>query len=174
MINRELEKELLRIKDSESDYLIPSHSEVYQKVLNQMASPFKNSDINKVVGLDMKGLMYGPVIADRLKVPFVPILKGGKIGDRELVVQGEGFIDYSGKRKSIELFKSSIKKTDRILLIDDWFESGETGRSAISLIEQLGGTISGISVIFNQLKPIEEESFSDYNFHFLVRLIPKE
>jgi len=120
----------------------------------------------------MKGLMYGPVIAYKLKVPFVPILKGGKIQNRQKAVMKE-LIDYSGKKKSIEMFKSSIEKKDKILLVDDWFDSGNTGKAAITLIEELGGKVKGISVIFNQLNPRSEKFFKKYNYHFVVRLKPK-
>jgi len=116
----------------------------------------------------MKGLLYGPVIAYKLKLPFVPILKGGKV-NREVVVRKE-FIDYSKKKKSIEIAKISIKKGDKILLVDDFFESGKTGRTAIELIEKLGGEIKGISVIYDKLNEDDIKFFNKYNYHYLIKL----
>jgi adenine phosphoribosyltransferase len=169
----QLRKELIRIKDSESDYLIPSHSSTYQEVIMRLIKPFRKSKITKVVAVDMKGLMYGPVIANKLNLPFVPLLKGGKIGRRGMVLKSKNFKDYTSKYKSIELFKSSISSKDRILLVDDWFESGKTGKSSIRLIEQRGAKVVGISVIFNQLLPKDEKFFDLYDFHYLVRLKPR-
>jgi len=176
MKHKELENELIKIKDSVSDYLIPSYNEIYQEVIKSLIKSFRKIKINKIVSIDMKGLMYGPIIANKLKVPFVPILKGNKITDRKckkLMIKGREFIDYSGKKKSVEIFEPSIRKKDKILLVDDWFESGNTGKVAIKLIEKLGGEVKGISVIFNQLKSKEERYFKKYNFHFLVRLKPR-
>ena len=172
MDKKELENSLLKIKRELSDYLIPSHAKIYQKTIEELIKPFKKSGINKVVAIDMKGLMYGPIIAHKLKVAFVPILKGGKIQNRQKALMKE-FIDYSGKKKSIEMFKSSINKNDKVLLVDDWFDSGNTGKAAITLIEELGGKVKGISVIFNQLNEKEEKFFTRYNYHFIVRLKPK-
>ncbi|MBI2581899.1 hypothetical protein HYV87_02075 [Candidatus Woesearchaeota archaeon] len=173
MNNKELGNGLLRIKSQLSDYLIPNDKKVYQKTIEELVKPFKKLGINKVVAIDMKGLMYGPVIANKLKVALVPILKGGKIKNRQKALVKD-FIDYSGKNKSIEMFKSSIKKGDKVLLVDDWFDSGNTGKAAITLIEELGGKVKGISVIFNQLNPRQEKFFKRYNYHYLVKLKPKK
>ncbi|HLD72446.1 MAG TPA: phosphoribosyltransferase family protein [Candidatus Nanoarchaeia archaeon] len=140
MNKRELKSGLLSIKSNISEYLIPNNNQIYQKTINELAKPFKKLGINKVVAIDMKGLMYGPVVANKLKVPFVPILKGGKIKKREKVLL-RSFIDYSGKEKSMEMFRSSIKPKDKVLLVDDWFDSGNTGKAAIKLIEELGGKV---------------------------------
>ena len=172
MNKRELECSLSEIKSKISEYLIPNYNLIYQKTINELVRPFRKLGINKVVAIDMKGLMYGPVIANKLKVSFVPILKGGKINNRKKVIL-KSFIDYSGKEKSIEMFVSSIRPKDKVLLVDDWFESGNTGKAAIKLIEELGGRVKGISVIFNQLNPREEFFLKKYNYHFLVRLEPK-
>lgn len=173
MNKRELESGLLKIKKDISEYLIPNFNLIYQKTIHELIKPFKKLKINKVVAIDMKGLLYGPVMANKLKVPFVPILKGGKIKNKKKILS-KSFIDYSGQKKKIELLRNSINFKDKILLVDDWFDSGNTGKAAIKLIEESGGAVKGISVIFNQLKKSEEDYFKKYNYHFLVRLKPKE
>jgi adenine phosphoribosyltransferase len=173
MSKKQLEKELLRIMHSESDYLIPNHKKVYREVISGLILPMKGLPATKIAAIDMKGLLYGPIVADRLKLPFVPILKGGKIKSRKSVVKGEAFIDYSKSEKSVEMFMSSIRKGDKVVLIDDWFDSGKTGKSAIRLIEKLGGKVIGISVIFNQLRRKDKVFFDRHNYHFMVQLKPK-
>jgi len=165
---KNLQKELEKRRRKDLGYLIPADKVLYNEVIKKMISPFKNKGINKVMAIDMKGLLYGPVIAYKLKLPFVPILKGGKV-NREVVVRKE-FIDYSKKKKSIEIAKISIKKGDKILLVDDFFESGKTGRTAIELIEKLGGEIKGISVIYDKLNEDDIKFFNKYNYHYLIKL----
>jgi len=173
MIKNNLEKELIEVMRSESDYLIPGHNDLYQKVIFGLIKPIRNLSATKVVAIDMKGLMYGPIVANKLKLPFIPILKGNKIKSRKKIIKGKVFGDYSGLNKSIEMFKSSISKGDKVILIDDWFDSGKTGKSAIKLVEKLGGKVVGISVIFNQLNKKAKPFFDKYNYHFLVQLEPK-
>lgn len=173
MNKKELEKELIKIISIKSDYLIPSHNKIYQKIISELLKPLKKLPATKVVATDMKGLMYGPIIANKLKLPFVPILKGNKIRLRNQIIKGKPFTDYSKKEKSVEMFKNSITKKDKVIIIDDWFESGKTGRSAIKLIEKLGGKVIAISVVFNQLKPKDREFFDKYNYNFLVQKKPR-
>ena len=173
MNKKQLEKELIKIAKTKSDYLIPNHNEIYQKTILELTKPLKKLKATKVVAIDMKGLMYGPIVANKLKLPFVPILKGNKIKSRKLVIKGGSFMDYSKRRKSIEIFKNAITKKDKIILVDDWFESGKTGRSAIKLMEKLGGKIIAISVVFNQLNEKNKPFFDKYNYNFLVQLKSK-
>ena len=163
-MKKEFQKILL-----EEDYLVPSNVELYKEVIKEMIRPFKKIKIDKIVAIDMKGIMYGPTIAKEMRVPFIPLLKGNKIQRRELVERSSFFKDYSGKEKSLEVFKKSIKKGDKILLIDDWFDSGSTGKVAINLIERFGAKVVGISIIRNQLNKKDEEYFKKYNLSFLVR-----
>lgn len=162
--------EAKRIMKEESDYLIPGNADVFKKIVNDLTKPFKNKKINKVIAVDMKGLMYGPAVANKLGVSFTPILKGGKIKNRDKVLETKKLVDYSGKEKYFEAFKISIKKKDKILLVDDWFDSGNTGKEIIKLIESLGGKIVGISVLFNQLNEENEKYFNKYNYHYLIKL----
>jgi adenine phosphoribosyltransferase len=163
-----------KIMKEESDYLIPNHKEVYSKLITDLIKPFKKIKIDKVLATDMKGLLYGPIIANKLKLPFVTIFKGGKIKDRKKVLESNKIIDYSGKEKYFELLKNSIKPKENILLIDDWFESGNTGKAIIKLIQSVKGRIVGISVIFNQLTKENENFFNKYNYHYLIKLEQKK
>lgn len=164
----DLEAQIRRIKEEESEFLIPNHRDVYEKIVKEMARPFIGSKINKVVSIETKGLMYGPVIADRLGVPLVAALKRDHRKKKNVTMKS--FVDYSRKRKSVLLFRSSITKKDRVLVVDDWFETGNTGRALISLIHKLGGKVAGITIMLNQLDPSTERFFKRYNFHYLVRL----
>jgi adenine phosphoribosyltransferase len=166
--------EAKRILKEESDYLIPSKKEIFGKIVEDLIRPFKKEKIDKVLAVDMKGLMYGSIVANKLKTGFVPILKGGKIKNRNKVLETKKLIDYSGKEKYFEVLKQSINKDDKVLLIDDWFDSGNTGKEIVKLIELLGAKIIGISVLFNQLNEVNEEYFKKYNYHYLIKLDPKK
>jgi len=86
----------------------------------------------------------------------------------------KGYSDYSKKKKSVEIGKVCIKKGDKILLIDDIFESGGVGRATIHLIEKLGGEVKGIFTVFNKLDKTGEKYFKKYNYHYLIKLEKKK
>jgi len=157
----------LRMK-KDSGYLITADPPLYKKVIDEMIKPFSKKKITKIMSPEMKGMLFGPTIAHKLGLPFVSIIKGGRIPKRFVI--SKSFKDYSKKEKSIEIAKRTIKKNDKILIVDDVFETGETGKAIIDIIERLGGKVIGISIIYNKLKKKDEDFFKKYNFHYLVKL----
>ncbi|MEC7379783.1 MAG: phosphoribosyltransferase family protein [Pseudomonadota bacterium] len=48
--------------------------------------------------------------------------------------------------------KKLIKKADRVLLIDDWVETGGQLKGLVNLLEKRGAEVSGIAVLgFNRI-----------------------
>ncbi len=137
--------------------------EVFGNLINDLIKPFKKIKFNKIVGLDSLGFIIGSALAFKLKKGFVPIRKGGKSPGVRGTVLKIGFRDYSKKNKVFEINKNSIKKGDKILIVDDWIESGEQMRSAIKLIEKLNGEVIGISVLRAHKNKGTQILFDNYN-----------
>jgi len=66
---------------------------------------------------------------------------------RSSTVAGTSFVDYSKNRKTFEINKNSIKKGDRVLIVDEWIETGTQLKASIKLVEKLGGEVIGISAL---------------------------
>jgi len=164
----EIQEELKKRMKEDSGYLITTYPKLYRKVIEQMISPFKEKKFDKVMSPEMKGMLFGPTIAYKLKLPFVSIIKKGRIPENFVI--SKSFVDYSKKQKTLQIAKITVKKNDKILIIDDVFDSGKSGRAIISLIEKLGGKVIGISVVYNKLNKMDEGFFKKYNFHYLVKL----
>ncbi len=152
----------------ESGYLITAYPSLFKKVIYGLKKPFNNKSIDKIMALEAKGLFYGPTIAYELNKPFITIFKSGRI-PKQFVVS-KRYKDYSKKLKSLDIGKVTLKKGDKILLIDDVFDTGQSARTAISLIESLGGKVIGVSIVYNKLNKENEEFFKKYNFHYLVKM----
>lgn len=163
-----IKNELKRNMHENSGYLISSNHILYKKVIQKLIKPFKKENVDKVMASESKGFLYGTTIAHKLNKPFVPIFKSGRVPKKFVVSQQ--YKDYSKKQKSLDVGKITIKKGDKILIVDDVFESGESGKATIKLIEKLGGEVIGISVIYNKLNKTEEDLFRKYNFRFIVKM----
>lgn len=100
--------------------------------------------VERVVGTDALGFVVGTALALRLGVGFVPVRKGGKLPVRNERV---AFKDYSGAEKAFELRASPWPAGTRVLLSDEWIETGATATAAVKLIEQAGGIVAGIVAI---------------------------
>jgi adenine phosphoribosyltransferase len=67
----------------------------------------------------------------------------------------------------LRLQRESVTTTDRVLLVDDWLETGSQGLAARTLIEDAGGVFAGVAVIVDQLPAETRTDFIRY-----VALLP--
>jgi adenine phosphoribosyltransferase len=160
--------ELKKQYDENSGYLISSELKLYKQVISKLSKPFSKNKIDKIMSLESKGLLYGPAVALKLNKPFVAIFKTGRIPNK--FVFSKKYKDYSKKIKSIDVGKITVNKGERIILVDDAIESGESAKAAIKLIEKLGGKVIGISVIYGIAKIKDYNFFKKYKINFLLKV----
>jgi len=109
----------------------------FKKVLDLLYERYKDMAIDKVVGIESRGFIFGSVLADRLGVGFVPIRKKGKLPADTLAEEYD--LEY-GKDK-IEIHIDAIEKGEKILLVDDLIATGGTALAACNLLKKAGGEI---------------------------------
>ena len=97
-----------------------------------------------VAGIDALGFILGTAIAMRIEKGFVPIRKGGKL---PVPSDTAYFVDYTGHEKSLEIRKDALEPGCRVLLVDEWVETGAQVKAAIQLLERQGATIAVIATI---------------------------
>ncbi len=51
----------------------------FQGVIDALATPFKGTPIDVVVGVESRGFILGGAVADRLRAGFAPVRKKGKL-----------------------------------------------------------------------------------------------
>jgi adenine/guanine phosphoribosyltransferase-like PRPP-binding protein len=68
-------------------------------------------------------------------------------------VARHAFTDYTKEKNSFEVNKSLISPGDRVLIVDDWSETGGQLKGLIGLLKKRGAVIAGISLLgFNQIR----------------------
>ena len=118
--------------------------ESFSALLDDISKQFSPSEFDYVAGIDALGFILGTAVALRSKKGFIPIRKGGKLPVETRSVK---FVDYSGKQKSLEIRTDVISPGARILLVDEWIETGAQVKAAIELIESLMGVVAGVATI---------------------------
>ncbi|GBD86375.1 adenine phosphoribosyltransferase [bacterium BMS3Abin03] len=113
------------------------------KTLDELLSFCDGIKIDKVVGIESRGFIFGGMLAQKLKVGFIPARKPGKL-PAETASQ---IYQLEYGEDKIEIHKDAISKGDKVLLHDDLLATGGTAEAAAKLIEKLGGEVVLISFI---------------------------
>lgn len=99
--------------------------DIFQKVIDSYVQRYRNMDIDSIGGFDARGFVLGPPIAMALNKPFFMLRKPGKMPNT--VSSSTYSVEY-GEREGMCISRGSVKKGDRVLLIDDLVSvCGETG-----------------------------------------------
>ena len=111
--------------------------EMLNKTTEALVQLVNGQKIDKVVGIESRGFIFGPLLASKLNAGFVPIRKPGKLPSTTL---SETY-DLEYGTDTLEIHKDSIQKGDMVLIHDDVLATGGTASAACKLVEKLGGTI---------------------------------
>ncbi len=116
------------------------------QAINGMIESTGITQVDKVVGIDARGFIFGALIAERLGAGFIPVRKKGK-----LPWQTRG-IDYALEygTNSVEMHLDAITPGETVLLADDLLATGGTAGAALHLIHEAGGKVLG-STFFIEL-----------------------
>jgi adenine phosphoribosyltransferase len=117
--------------------------EAMKLTLKELLCLTEGLKINKVVGIEARGFMFGAMIAERLNAGFVPVRKPGKLPAETL--RETYALEYGSD--SIEIHKDAISTGDNVLLHDDLLATGGTAKATVNLIEKLGGKVVQASFI---------------------------
>lgn len=104
---------------------------------------YKNSKIDKVVGIESRGFIIGSALAVSLGAGFVPVRKKGKLPSE--VIAEQYALEYG--TDSVEMHIDAIKPGERVVLHDDLLATGGTMCAVIKLAEKLQANIVGISFL---------------------------
>ena len=115
-----------------------------------LAEPFEQADVGKVAGIEARGFVFGAAVATRLGAGFVPIRKPGSVhpGPKAVHVSEP---DWRGRTVAYELQRAAVIEGDRVLLVDDWAETGSQALAARALVEDCGAEWIGLSLLVDQL-----------------------
>ena len=121
-----------------------------QRAGEALAAPFAAAGITKVAGIEARGFIFATAVALRLHAGFVAVRKPGGIhpGPKATVVTAPS---WRGRAVTLQVQRAAIVPRDRVLVVDDWAETGAQAVAAKQLIEECGGAYAGLSLLVDQL-----------------------
>ena len=111
--------------------------------VEMMANPYRSAGVALVVGAESRGFIFATAIAQALNAGFVPIRKPGKLPWQTHAVTYD--LEYG--TDTLEMHQDAIAAGQRVLVVDDLLATGGTMQASCDLVQKLGGTIVGISVL---------------------------
>src|SRR5437879_10781657 len=126
----------------------------------------RGKKIDKIVGIDARGFLFGSAVAYELGVGFVPIRKRGKLPYR--TESAKYSLEYG--EAEMEMHVDGIRADERVVLLDDLLATGGTSAAAAVLIRKTGGQLLEAQFLIElqfldgrrQLEPTTVTSFLKY------------
>jgi adenine phosphoribosyltransferase len=116
---------------------ILGNGSLYRDAIDLFLERCRRSQIDKVVGIDARGFLFGSAVAYELGVGFVPLRKKGR---RPYKTESAAYMLEYGEAE-MELHIDAITPGEKIVLIDDLLATGGTSASAVTLIKKVGGEL---------------------------------
>ena len=120
------------------------NGDAFHDLLDDLVVDLEPVTCDVVGGLDAMGFVLGSALATRLGVGFLPIRKAGKLC---VDTDSATFSNYSGRTQDMEMRKPAFAAGTKVLLVDQWIETGGTMDGAIRLVQQQGGKVAGLVAI---------------------------
>jgi adenine phosphoribosyltransferase len=124
----------------------------------------KDLSIDKVVGIESRGFIFGAVLANKLNCGFIPVRKPGKLpAEKESISYS---LEYG--EDTLEIHKDAIQKRDKVLIHDDLLATGGTMNAVCKLVEKLGGEVVQLSFIVELSFLNGRSKLSNYDVRSIV------
>ena len=132
--------------------------------LSELKAMVPNGQIDKVIGIESRGFLFGTMLAKRLQAGFVLARKPGKL-PYDTISQSYA-LEYG--EDAVEMHIDAISKGDRVLVHDDVLATGGTAQAVCKLVEKLGGNVVQCNFIM-ELKVLNGRSkLNDYDVQSIL------
>uniref|UniRef100_A0A7V2ZK13 Adenine phosphoribosyltransferase n=1 Tax=Ignavibacterium album TaxID=591197 RepID=A0A7V2ZK13_9BACT len=130
----------------------------------------KGLKIDKVVGIESRGFIFGSILSEKLNAGFVPVRKPGKLpAEKEKATYQ---LEYG--TDTLEVHKDAITPGDNVLIHDDLLATGGTMEAVCKMIEKLGGNVVQISFIIELTFLKGREKLKGYDVRSIVEYDSEE
>lgn len=119
--------------------------ELCAQIVEEFGRRFNRVQIDAVAGVEARGFLFGFLLAQAWKVPFIPIRKAGKLPYQK--ISRKYALEYGTAK--IEMHTDAVLPGQHILLHDDLLATGGSAEAAAELIEEAGGKVSGFAFLIH-------------------------
>jgi adenine phosphoribosyltransferase len=119
----------------------------FAAVVDELAAAGRDDEgrvvVDKVVGMEARGFIFGAPVALALGVGFVPVRKAGKLPRATHAVSYA--LEYG--EATLEVHRDAVAPGERVLLVDDVLATGGTIAATRELVAACGGESVAVAVL---------------------------
>ncbi len=112
-------------------------------VVDNIAEKYNAKSVDKIVGLDARGFIFGAAVAYKMGIPFVMVRKPGKLPDQCISIDYQ--LEYG--ENTFEIHENSISTNDQVLIVDDLLATGGSVKAVSQLIEELKAKVIALECV---------------------------
>jgi len=110
---------------------------LFRESIDLFVEQCRGKNVDKIVGIDARGFLFGSAVAYELELGFVPIRKRGKLPYRTDTAKYS--LEYG--EAEVEMHTDAVREGERIVLVDDLLATGGTSAAAAVLIRNTGADL---------------------------------
>lgn len=115
-----------------------ANPEAYRKVIDELSAKIARYNPSKIMAAESRGFFFGPAVALKLKLPFIPIRKKGKLPRETIDVSYQ--LEYG--TDTLCVHKQDIEKNDSLVVLDDILATGGTAEAMCKMVEISGAKVA--------------------------------
>jgi adenine phosphoribosyltransferase len=114
-----------------------------RRVVDLLTERYQDRGIRKIIGIESRGFILGPILAYNLGAGFVPVRKKGKLPAKTLSVSYE--LEYG--IDTLEIHEDAVEPGEKVLVVDDLIATGGTAAATVEMVQKLGGDLVGLAFL---------------------------
>lgn len=137
---------------------------LFNRVIDMLYQYCRAKKAEGILAIESRGFIFGGALSDRLKIPFIPIRKIGKLPH----VTEKEFYSLEYGEACVEIHRDALTPGQKIVIIDDLLATGGTAAAAAKLVEKCGGDVAGIAFLAELTFLNGKEKLKQYDVYSLV------
>jgi adenine phosphoribosyltransferase len=140
--------------------------EAFREAIEQLATPYRDAGVTKVMGAEARGFILGGALALQLGAGFIPARKPGKLPWN--TTSASYALEYG--TDTLEMHEDAIGPADRVLVIDDVLATGGTASAKAELVESTGAAVIGFAFLMELDFLHGREKLGEHRIHSLIHV----
>jgi len=141
-----------------------SNGDAFKYAVDKMIEPFKEESIDRIIGIESRGFLFGGAMAYILGTGVNIARKPGKLPWK--TIREEYSLEYG--TNALEIHMDAVKEGEKILIVDDLLATGGTALAVAKLVERLGGSVVGFSFLIELTFLNGRKKLEGYKVHSVI------